>query len=271
MTKYVLDGMMHCKNGTKTKKCRKNLAGDAQMDETIKSLYGVSIFDKKLFFETVIENVGELSKSSLEKYLKKYLQSGEIARIGRNAYCFKGNLRDYEYDYSDLSIHIAKVLNDEFYELDFRIFELYQMNRFLNHQIAHNVIFVFVEKELCTSAFERLKKEYEGNVLINPTEDDLFNYRREDMIVVRNLLTESPKGKKRIWHTDLEKILVDIFSENLIKVMFSESEYPAIYEEAFGSYVIDESQMFRYAKRRKSADRIKKFIKEETNVKLRLA
>lgn len=240
------------------------------MDKTVKSLCGLSTFDKNLLFEAVIENFGELSKSSLEKYLKKYLQDGEIVRIGRNAYCVRGNLKDYEYDYSDLSVHIAEILNDEFYDVDFRIFELYQMNRFLNHQIAHNVIFVFVEKELCTSAFERLKKEYESNILINPTEDDFFNYRRDDMIVVRNLLTESPKGKKEIWHTDLEKMLVDIFSENLIKAMFSESEYPAIYEEAFDSYVIDESQMFRYAKRRKSADRIKKFINEETNVKLRL-
>ena len=118
--------------------------------------------------------------------------------------------------------------------------------------------------------FERLKKEYEGNILINPTEEDFFNYRREDMIVVRNLLTESPKWKKEVWHTGLEKLLVDIFSEKLIKAMFSESEYPAIYETAFNSYVVDESQMFRYAKRRKSADKIKKFIQEETDAKLRL-
>ena len=166
------------------------------MDRTFKSLYGLSFFNKNLFFEIVIENVGELSKSSLEKHLKKYLQSGEIARVGRNAYCVRGNLRNYKYDYSDLSIHIAKILKDEFYDLDFRISELYQMSRFLNHQIAHNVIFVFVEKELSTSAFERLKKEYAGNILINPTEDDFFNYRTiDDMIVVRNLRTVSPKGR----------------------------------------------------------------------------
>ena len=220
-----------------------------------------AVFNKKTFFDTITDNVGVLSKSTLEKYLKKYLESGEIVRIGRNAYCARGKLKDYEYDYSDIAVHIAKILKEDFYDLDFRISELYQMNRFLNHQIAHNVIFVFVEKELCISAFERLKKEYEGNIL---------NYRREDMIVVRNLLTESPKGKKEVWHTGLEKLLVDIFSEKLIKAMFSESEYPAIYETAFNSYVVDESQMFRYAKRRKSADKIKKFIQEETDAKLRL-
>ena len=177
-----------------------------------------AVFNKKTFFDTITDNVGVLSKSTLEKYLKKYLESGEIVRIGRNAYCVRGKLKDYEYDYSDIAVHIAKILNEDFCDLDFRISELYQMNRFLNHQIAHNVIFVFVEKELCISAFERLKKEYEGNILINPTEEDFFNYRREDMIVVRNLLTESPKGKKEVWHTGLEKLLVDIFSENLINV-----------------------------------------------------
>ena len=76
-------------------------------------------------------------------------------------------------------------------------------------------------------------------------------------------------GVEKGFHT-LEKLLVDIFSEKLIKAMFSESEYPAIYETAFNSYVVDESQMFRYAKRRKSADKIKKFIQEETDAKLRL-
>ena len=137
-----------------------------------------AVFNKKTFFDTITDNVGVLSKSTLEKYLKKYLESGEIVRIGRNAYCARGKLKDYEYDYSDIAVHIAKIFKEDFYDLDFRISELYQMNRFLNHQIAHNVIFVFVEKELCISAFERLKKEYEGNILINPTEEDFFNYRR---------------------------------------------------------------------------------------------
>lgn len=240
------------------------------MDENLKSLYELPVFNKKSFFNAIMDDVGFLSTSALEKRLKAYMELGIIARVGRNAYCIKGKLRDYEYDYSDTSIYIAKILKEDFHDLNFRISELYQLNRFLNHQIAHNVIFVFAEKELSISAFERLKKEYEGKVLVNPTEEDFFNYRRDGMIVVRNLLTESPKGRKERWHTDLEKLLVDIFAENLLKAMFSESEYPSIYETAFRFYVVDESQMFRYAKRRKIADKIRKFILEETNVKLRL-
>ena len=56
--------------------------------------YGLAaVFNKKTFFDTITDNVGVLSKSTLEKYLKKYLESGEIVRIGRNAYCARGPSR----------------------------------------------------------------------------------------------------------------------------------------------------------------------------------
>lgn len=240
------------------------------MDNTIRLLNNSPVFNKDTFFDTLSKSLGIINKNTLEKYLYKYLKSGEIARVGRNEYCVKGNLKSYEFNYSEVSIHISQILNNSYYDLDFRIAELYQLNTFLNHQIAHNVIYVFVEKELCISVFEQLKNEFPGKVLIKPSISDFFNYRQDDIIIVKNLPTESPKGAKKKWHTDLEKLLVDVFSEDLIKTMFSESEYPAIYEKAFHSYVINESQMFRYARRRKTDNEIKQFIKEETNVKLRL-
>lgn len=46
-------------------------------------------------------------------------------------------------------------------------------------------------------------------------------------------------------------------------------EIPTVYEEAFLKYVIDESSLFRYAKRRGADKKIKKFIQDETNVQLR--
>ena len=132
------------------------------MDEKIKTLYKLSVFNKKTFFDTITDNVGVLSKSTLEKYL----ESGEIVRIGRNAYCVRGKLKDYEYDYSDIAVHIAKILNEDFYDLDFRISELYQMNRFLNHQIAHNVIFVFVENLSLTCMYKVIYYKQIYNKLI---------------------------------------------------------------------------------------------------------
>lgn len=237
------------------------------MEKDISNLQNI-IFNKNKLFNMLINEFGVLSNNTLEKYLKRYLDSGQIARVGRNAYCIKNNLKDYEFTYSDISINIAKILTNNFDNLDFRIFELYQLNPFLNHQIAHNAIFVFIEKELTMTAFELLRKEYLGKILINPTIKDFFNYRQENIIIIRNLLTESPKSKELFWHTNLEKMLVDIVADKLLKAMFSESEYPNIFITTFETYVIDESQMFRYARRRKAENKIKGIINEETDIKL---
>lgn len=240
------------------------------MNKYLKILGNMPVFDKSIFFDVVKEKENTYSDRTLEKILNANINAGNIARVGRNAYCIQGDLKQYRYEYCELSNHIANILYSDFYHLDFRIMELYQLNRFLNHQIAHNAIFVFVEKDISISVFERLKKDYAGRVLINPSEKDFFNYRLEDIIVVKNLLTESPKGKTQFWHTDLEKLLVDLFSDKLLKEMFSESELPSIFETSFANYIIDESKMFRYAKRRKADKRIKQFIDCDTTVKLRL-
>mgnify|MGYP006876759154 CR=1 FL=1 len=82
-------------------------------------------------------------------------------------------------------------------------------------------------------------------------------------------MTEAPKGKKAAWHTSLEKMLVDMTAEKVIKTTFNEAEYPDVLEQAFRKYIIDESQMFRYAKRRHVKDDILKIIHSQTTIKLR--
>ena len=153
--------------------------------------------------------------------------------------------------------------------LEYRIFELVQMNEFLNHQIAHNAVFVFVKADLGDFVFETLKEKYPGKVLLNPSVKEYHLYWQDDLIIVGKLLTEAPKGKKAVWHTCLEKMLVDMTAEKVIKTAFSEAEYPGVLEQAFQKYIIDESQMFRYAKRRHIKDDILKIIQSQTGIKLR--
>jgi hypothetical protein len=89
------------------------------------------------------------------------------------------------------------------------------------------------------------------------------------MIVIGKLTSEAPKGVAVSWHTRIEKMLVDIVSEQLVIESVSESEYPTVYEDAFEKYIIDESCLFRYAKRRGVASQIEKLIKDNTEIVLR--
>ena len=72
----------------------------------------------------------------------------------------------------------------------------------------------------------------------------------DDMIVIEKLVSEAPRGKQELWHTRLEKLLVDVLTDDLIQESVSEAEWPKIYEDAFQKYAIDESCFFRYAKRK---------------------
>ena len=64
-------------------------------------------------------------------------------------------------------------------------------------------------------------------------------------------------------------MLVVIMADKVLKTTFSEAEYPGVLEQAFQKYIIDESQMFRYAKRRHIKDDILDIIRNQTPIKLR--
>lgn len=66
----------------------------------------------------------------------------------------------------------------------------------------------------------------------------------------------------------LEKLLVDLFADEKLQLFLETSEFSTILEQAFHTYVIDESKMFRYARRRNIEDKIKRIIVEDTTIKL---
>lgn len=239
-------------------------------ESSISLLKNKEPFGRKELFQVLEEQYKGLSQSSYKLKMQRLLELGQIARVGRNLYCIPDNqVPIYYYGYSEVATEIQKMIHEIHPFLVYRIFELVQMNEFLNHQIAHNTVFVFVEAGLGDFVFETLKEKFPGKILLNPSVKEYHLYWQDDLIIVGKLLTEAPKGKKAVWHTCLEKMLVDMTAEKVIKTTFSEEEYPDVLEQAFQKYIIDESQMFRYAKRRHIKDDILKIIQSQTTIKLR--
>lgn len=236
----------------------------------MKILTNESFFDRKTLLNTMRACGEQISDALFKVRLQDLLRSGDIVRVGRNAYCIpKETMYSYEYDYSDRAKEIADKIHTSFPYIEFTIFELVQMNEFVNHQLAHNIIFVSVEQDLENFVFDALKEEYPGKVLVNPTPNIYHQYWYSGMIVIEHLITEAPKDKKNAWASRLEKILVDIQTDPILLSSLSESEYPGIYEQCFEKYMIDESSLFRYAKRRGAEKKILEFIRTKTNIKLR--
>lgn len=233
-------------------------------------LLDVTRFTRKELLESFRMAGYMLSEASFYKKVEELVKNGQIIRVGRNVYSLPDDKRlTYEYKYSELAEAVAQEIAQQYPYVNFSIFEFVQLNDFVNHLIAHNVIFLSVEAEIMDFVFETLRDKYPGKVLINPTVEIYHQYWSDNMIVLGKLTTEAPKGQKASWHTRLEKMLVDIMAEPLLLASISRAEYPHIYEEAFDRYVVDENGLFRYASRRKVTKKIKELIRKETDIVLR--
>ena len=233
-------------------------------------LLDVTRFTRKELLESFRMAGYMLSEASFYKKVEELVKNGQIIRVGRNVYSLPDDKRlTYEYKYSELAEEVAQEIAQQYPYVNFSIFEFVQLNDFVNHLIAHNVIFLSVEAEIMDFVFETLRGKYPGKVLINPTVEIYHQYWSDNMIVLGKLTTEAPKGQKASWHTRLEKMLVDIMAEPLLLASISRAEYPRIYEDAFDRYIVDENGLFRYASRRKVTKKIKELIRKETDIVLR--
>ena len=233
-------------------------------------LLDVTRFTRKELLESFRMAGYMLSEASFYKKVEELVKNGQIIRVGRNVYSLPDDKRlTYEYKYSELAEAVAQEIAQQYPYVNFSIFEFVQLNDFVNHLIAHNVIFLSVEAEIMDFVFETLRDKYPGKVLINPTVEIYHQYWSDNMIVLGKLTTEAPKGQKVSWHTRLEKMLVDIMAEPLLLASISSAEYPHIYEDAFDRYIVDENGLFRYASRRKVTKKIKELIRKETDIVLR--
>ena len=235
----------------------------------VEALKQTEVFTRSDVYETLKKLRENISEAIANHTLQQMLNDGCIVRVGRNKYSVANtDYKKYNYSYSKMAEKVAKEISKNHPYLDFRLFELVQLNEFVNHLIAHNVVFVFVENDLGDFVFSTLRNLFPGKVLINPDADTYHNYVADNSIVIERLISESPKGIETEWHSRIEKILVDLLTDRCIAEAVNEGELVNIYEGAFDKYVIDEDTMFRYARRRGAEKKVKTFIKT-ANIKLR--
>lgn len=213
-------------------------------------------------FEIEMKKEYGLNKQQLKYDLQKKLDHGIVIRTGWNQYVTCGTKKLYRHSYSEDAKEIASIIENNFYDTDFQIFELRQLNRFANHLIAHNVIFVSTDYDIVDFVFDILNKQYPGKVLLKPSLVLYDRYKQDDGIVVSRLPSESPKGFDSPWQVRLERILVDMLVDKFISGIIPEGEKPIILNNAYRDYLIDELTMIRYAKRKGAEEKLRKALSE---------
>ena len=229
------------------------------------------IINKHIFREAVHSIYPDCSEASINWMLVTLRKQGSLASAGSGKYYRPPQdapaKKQYSYPHSPEYFDLEKEITESYPLVNFQMWELIQMNDFVNHQIAKNVIFIEVEAMLVDTVYELLHEKY-PYAMIQPTSDTFYKQRApETDIVVQKLLSEAPAPNAN--HSCvIEKLLVDLLSRKLSGSLIERSEYPRIYEDVFHKYNIDETRMFRYAKRRHLYDSLLSFIKAKTNIQL---
>lgn len=207
-----------------------------------------------------------IGRSTIYSILKKKRDVGEIAHVGKGLYMSSGK-QDYRYELSDTAKESVLLIREEYPLIDFQVWELYQMNEFVNHQLSRNTVIIETETMLDETVFNLLFEHY-PHVLHSPTLREYYKYAGDETIVVGRLISEAPQPFGEYRQASLEKILVDLFGHGITGSFLPRSEYVAICEDSFRKYNINRSRMFRYARRRGIEKEIRTFLQSETDIVL---
>ena len=224
-------------------------------------------FSRTQILETARGIDSSFKETQLKFYITAMLANNQIVRTGHGIYSKIENSKTiYSYAVSKDAGKIKKLIKQEFPLLDFCVWDLTILNEFVNHLIAHNHIFVEVEKDGAGFVYEMLADKIKNKVLLTPTAKELERYSTDNDVYLINAVSEAPVEEGG--DITLEKLIVDLFANKTLSMLVSKGDYPQAVEEMFNKYLINENKLLRYANRRGKREEIIKFLSEKTNVKL---
>ncbi len=186
---------------------------------------------------------------------------GILTRIGRGKFII-GNVKNYSTEITPKLKSLYSKLNKVFPYLNICLWNTSIFNEFMVHQPGRFYILVEVEKEALQSVFYYLK-EGKQSVFIEPSKDILDKYlpNEKETIIVKSIVSEAPLQKINGINTvTIEKMLVDIFCDDIIFSAQQGSEMRTIFGEAMKKYAVNENRMLRYADRRSKKESFRNYL-----------
>ena len=163
------------------------------------------------------------------------------------------------------SVHI------KFPYIDYLLWETSILNEFMTLQPGQNQLILETEKDTSESVFDYLSLDHQGKVFLNPDMETMERYvlRITEPIIISQLISQSPRVKVHgLPYPKIEKILVDLLTDEEKFFAFQGQELIRIYENVFETYQVSEKTLFRYAERRKVSQKLRAFICKETSIEL---
>jgi hypothetical protein len=171
--------------------------------------------------------------------------------------------------FSKTTQRINSLVKSKFPYTPYLIWETRALFELMTHQPSGSQIILEVDKDATESVFHKLRDRIDFKVFLQPDRVTFERYivGSGECVIILSLITQSPQMKARgIPSAKLEKILVDVFSDDERFFIYQGQEMINIFENAFSMYWVNPKTLFRYADRRKKADELKSFLMNKTTV-----
>ena len=237
-------------------------ANKLNIDELKARFEKTTIFSNKDILNFYKRFEHDLKPSTVNWRVYKLVQLGLLNRVGRGKFSI-GEIKNYLPELKPKIYSLNKKLKKQFPFLTICLWDTSILNEFMVHQPAKFYLLVEVEKEAMESVFYFLR----GNkypVYLNPGSEIIEKYlsSEKDAVIIKQLVTEAPvQNIKDVTTTTIEKMLVDIFCDDIIFSAQQGSEMKNIFNEAFNKYTVNENRLLRYADRRRKKELLIKYLK----------
>lgn len=172
---------------------------------------------------------------------------------------------------SDNLTQLSKIMTKEFNQLEHCLWNTEWLNDFTRHQLGTSFYLIEVEKDFVEEVFNFYSESKRFRAFIDPNEEMMARYvGNENSIIIKPLISRSPKERKaikekskdKIWIPTLEKILVDVYSDSVTFYAVQGNEMNTIFDHAIQQHQINFTKLISYAKRRNKEKQISNFLKK---------
>lgn len=211
----------------------------------------------------------QIKSTTVNWRIYSLVQSGILARVGRGKFTL-GEGRNFIPSVTPSTKVLYNKLHQQFPYLQVCIWNTSILNEFMVHQLARFFTLVEVEKDAMESVFHFLKAN-NMNAFLNPDSDVLNNYvlGEKNAFIIKPLVSEAPvQNVNGVTTVTIEKLLVDIFSDDVVFGAMQGSEMENIFNEALEKYTVNENRMLRYADRKRKKDSLDTYLDKVSKFRL---
>lgn len=208
-----------------------------------------------------------LNESTFSWRIYDLKQKGIIREAQRGVYSLSVK-NDFVPVPDDRLMKLSKVISKD-YDVDYCITTTEWFNDFSRHQLFRFYYVLEVERDFVESVFNSYSEIKSLRVLVEPNEEVMNRYLELDnTIIIKSLTSRSPKqeivsGKKSINVPTIEKLLVDMFCDEIIYYPVRGGEMKIIFEKAIRNYNINFTRLMSYARRRAQEQQLREYLTDK--------